>query len=123
MTPGPEILIVDDDPALREIMGEACAATGHPATTAPDRATALDLAARMGTIRMALVDVVLGGGTSGFDLADEIRKARPDIEVLLLSGYGSKISMPDGFDAPILGKPLPLENLRRLLDSRLGTAG
>ena len=40
------ILIMDDEPALREVMGEVLAAEGHRVTTADDGARALSACAR-----------------------------------------------------------------------------
>ncbi|KAA8610138.1 hypothetical protein AL036_01325 [Salipiger aestuarii] len=118
MTHHPDVLVVDDDPALRDIMGAACAALGHPAALAADGAGALDLLARIVTIRLALVDVVLGAGATGFALAADIRTLHPDVEVVLLSGLGGSIDAASGGDALILAKPLPLDKLRAVLDGK-----
>lgn len=123
MTEGFELVVVDDDPVLRDIMGEACAALGYPAALASGRDAALDLLRDHGTIRLALVDVVLGGGTTGFALADDMRALRPGLDVVLLSGMGAQARPPQGGTAEILGKPLPLDRLRALLRDRLGPAG
>lgn len=116
------LLVVEDDPVLRGIMGDACAALGYPAALAGTPAEALAALAQSDTIRLALVDVVLPGGISGFVLAEQLRELRPELEILLLSGYGKTLSLPPGFVGRVLGKPLPLDQLRAVLSESLGPA-
>ncbi|MBU2961697.1 response regulator [Citreicella sp. C3M06] len=117
-----KLLVVEDDPVLRDIMGDACAALGYPAALAATPVDAIGVLAQHDSIRLALVDVVLPGGISGFALAQQLRDARPELEVLLLSGYGKTLTLPPGFTGRVLAKPLPLEQLRAVLSEHLGAA-
>jgi DNA-binding NarL/FixJ family response regulator len=38
-------------------------------------------------VSLLLTDVVLPGGSSGFDLAEKARERRPNLKVLFMSGY------------------------------------
>lgn len=73
-------------------------------------------------IDLLFTDVVMPNGMSGVDLAREVRRRRPDVKVLLTSGYSSRIA-DDGGDAEFLalGKPYSsadlAKRLREALDS------
>jgi two-component system response regulator VicR len=82
-----KILIVDDDPVIRELVGMLVEQAGFQPLLAGDasRALALDEAHRPD---LAIVDVNLGHTTSGLDLLCELKALR-DTPVILLSGLSS----------------------------------
>jgi nitrogen-specific signal transduction histidine kinase/ActR/RegA family two-component response regulator len=80
------VLVVDDEPAVRGLMARVVRAAGHVALDAGGGAAALDLARRHPSIEVVLCDVQLGGDTA-FAMLDELRRLRPDVHVILTSGY------------------------------------
>ncbi len=83
------ILLVEDDDGVRELMadiletqGYAVVATGHPAS-------ALELAASLGTIDLLVTDVIMPG-MSGHELAARLAAIRPSLRTLYVSGYAGE---------------------------------
>jgi DNA-binding NtrC family response regulator len=87
LTHEPRLLVVDDDPLIREEL-ESLFAT-HPyqvecVANVPDAMATL--AER--EFSLALVDVRIGGG-DGIALTKDIREHWPDVDVIMITGYGS----------------------------------
>ena len=82
------ILVVEDDPEVRELLETFLKDEGHRAATARDGIAALDLVAR-GTIRpdLILADYNLPNGLNGLQLAAKLReKLHRQIPVIILTG-------------------------------------
>ena len=100
------ILVVDDEPLVRDLMANALTAAGYSVLTAANGAIALDLF-EAHSVRMvaAVVDLTMPD-LSGVAVMDAILARRPGFPVLLASGYGPD-SMPEaaGRAAGLLSKP------------------
>ena len=81
------VLVVDDDPGMRETVADILAAHAIEAVTASSGATAED-AVRAGGIALAIVDQRMPD-VAGIDLADRLKEHDPDLPVLLMTGYAS----------------------------------
>ncbi|MCB9663045.1 MAG: response regulator [Alphaproteobacteria bacterium] len=81
------LLLVDDDEILRERLAKALRKRGLEVRTAPDGATALELA-RADSPELAVVDLRMEGMT-GLELLRELKRIDPTTKVVLLTGYGS----------------------------------
>ncbi len=81
------ILVVDDDPGMRETLADILAAQSFEARTASNAQGAEDIM-REGQIALAIVDQRLPDAT-GTDLAYRLKEIDPDLPVLLLTGYAS----------------------------------
>lgn len=81
------ILVVDDDPAYAEGLARALERRGHQAFTAENGPAALDLAGRQ-TLDAAILDLRLAED-SGLRLIAPLLTLRPDLRILLLTGYAS----------------------------------
>ena len=82
------ILVVEDDPEVRELLELLLKDEGHRTATAPDGIAALDLVAR-GTIRpdLILADYNLPNGMNGLQVAAKLReKLHRQIPVIILTG-------------------------------------
>src|SRR5512139_3258451 len=81
------ILVVDDDPASRELLARILSADGHEILPLADGAEALAELDRAGAdlvvsdIRMADV--------SGYQLAERVRADAPDVPVILVTAFGN----------------------------------
>lgn len=85
------VLVVDDDPPLREFCRRTLEAVGYIVLTAPNGAQAIATArAWDGAIDVLLTDMVMPG-IHGPELARAIRAERPDVSVVLTSGYASEL--------------------------------
>jgi DNA-binding LytR/AlgR family response regulator len=52
-----------------------------------------------------LSDIVMEGGISGFELAERLRERRPDMPVLLMTGYSEALATGTSRGLPVLSKP------------------
>jgi PAS domain S-box-containing protein len=114
------LLIADDEPALLEIGRMLFEALGYTVAVAGDGADALAKLARDPSIALLLTDVVMPGGMSGHQLALEARRLRPDLKVLITSGYAAENARAAESGAEIIPKPFRQSELahrvRLLLD-------
>jgi two-component system response regulator AtoC len=82
------VLIVDDDPGLRESLELVLAAEGYEVAAAPDGATALEM------VEAVLPDVVLCDlrmpGMDGMELLPLLSRRLPGATVVLMSAYGTQ---------------------------------
>ncbi|MGE3706262.1 MAG: ATP-binding protein [Vicinamibacterales bacterium] len=115
------ILLVEDEPALRDLGAAMLRRSGYWVLEAANGAEALEVCARQaGPIHLLLTDVVMPGIT-GAGLARRILPTRPETRVLYMSGYTDN---PEGLglgpDSDFLGKPFTpselLDRVRSLLD-------
>jgi CheY-like chemotaxis protein len=84
---GETILVVEDDPGLRQIMQEELQQTGYLVVSASSGEEAIELCrGRRGAIDLLLTDVIMPG-MSGLDLARRLDAACPTLRTLYMSGY------------------------------------
>ena len=83
-----EILIVEDEPEVRELLELALEAEGHRVATAPDGIAALDLVAReKARPDILLLDYNLPNDMNGLQVAAKLlEKLRSEIPVIILTG-------------------------------------
>lgn len=125
VTAGAEtVLLVEDEPALRDLIKYALTGNGFTVLDVPSPADALALS-RMhsGSLHLLLTDVIMPG-MDGPALAKQVQKERPDIKILYMSGYATNFIMHDGVVDPgtnFLEKPFHprtlLNKIREVLDS------
>lgn len=122
-TPRPQtkiatVLLVEDEPALRETIAELLRDGGHRVVTARDGQQALELAeADQLAVDVLLTDVVLPR-VGGLQLASSLRERMPDLAVLFMTGYSDVGRLPEVPRTAVLRKPFPAEVLMKAL-SRL----
>jgi DNA-binding response OmpR family regulator len=76
------ILIADDDPRLRKVVGRALELEGYHAITAADGHQALDLALHE-SIDLLILDITMPG-PDGFSVAQQVRAVSP-VPILLIT--------------------------------------
>lgn len=116
------ILLVDDDEAIRHLLSRLLTGLGCDVVTAPDGVAALELATHGPPPDLVISDVVMPR-LDGLALAECLRSACPDVEVLLMSGFSNALAerpLPPGtaFVAKPIDIPLFIASVRRLLASR-----
>ncbi len=84
------VLVVEDEPGVRDIEIAILASIGLQTLSARDAASALTAIERHPEISLLLTDVVLPGGMDGMELAEAARRMRPMMKILYASGYAPK---------------------------------
>ena len=107
-----KILVVDDEPDLREILQINLENAGYEVDTAESAEEALQLLSPQH--RLILLDVMLGG-MSGFQLAEHLRKVLHNpIPIIFLTAKDTERDMLTGFSAggdDYMAKPFSLHEL------------
>jgi two-component system response regulator RegA len=83
-----KFLVVDDDAAFRTRLVKALETRGLEAYAASNGADALELAATVKP-QAAIVDMRMPGGMSGLDVVKELSGRYPEMQIVVLTGYGS----------------------------------
>ena len=87
---GETILVVEDNDAVREAALQRIEALGYVVQEAASGAAAIVLLEQGVDIGLVFSDVVMTGGISGFDLARWLARYRPDVGILLTSGFSAE---------------------------------
>lgn len=117
------ILVVEDEPPLRSLVANLLIQNGYTVLEAPSGMTALDVWTRhRHEIQLLLTDVVMPDGMSGLELAQRLRRDRPDLRVIYTSGYSAEIAeraipLQEGFN--FLPKPYRAPELLRTVRANL----
>jgi len=119
------ILAVDDEADILQGLQQRLVSLGYQVLTAANGIEALEVInIHKGHIDLLLSDVVMPGGISGHELAEEVEKREPNIKILLASGFTKNIANGNGAkntNYKLLNKPYPKKELahklRDLLDS------
>ncbi|GAB4347005.1 MAG: hypothetical protein Kow0089_24560 [Desulfobulbaceae bacterium] len=116
------ILVVDDDPAIADIMNRVLTGLGYRVTAFTDSEAALEgFRADPEGFDLVLTDMTMPRLT-GKDLAIELLKIRPDIPVVMCTGYSEVIDSKQAREIGIrklLMKPIIKDNLARVVRSVL----
>lgn len=113
---GQRIMIVEDEVALIEAMGEMISALGYTVLKCGSGKEALSHIEQADEIALMLSDVVMPGGIGGFELARRVRALRPDLPIVYMSGYtGFSNSEMGEVVAPLVQKPCEPAKLATVL--------
>ncbi|WP_238475308.1 response regulator [Sphingomonas cavernae] len=117
---GLKVLLVEDNEMLAEAAAELLADMGcaavHCATSAE---AAMDWIDHGGELDLLLTDVVMPG-MNGVELAWHVREHRPELPVLLVSGYGDALLVEQQRHFPMLSKPYRSEEMSRAIGGVIG---
>ena len=94
--PKVRILLVDDDAEVRTVTAAYFTEMGHRVVEAADGSSALDILKADDQLDVLIADFAMPGMT-GTDLADKVREVRPDLGILLVTGYADPKRLPDGY--------------------------
>jgi len=89
------ILVVDDEEELAIIAKNILDRLGYTTLCINGADEALEILKTNDKIDLLFSDVVMAGSRDGFDLADTALQIRPDLKILLTSGFARKIQDPD----------------------------
>jgi PAS domain S-box-containing protein len=111
---GETVLVVDDEPTVRMLVGETLADLGYQAVEAPDAASGLKVLESDVEIDLLITDVGLPGGMTGQQMVDVARVRRPHLKVLFITGYAENAAISNGNLEPgthVLSKPFAIDKL------------
>ena len=118
------LLVVDDDAGVRELSGELARRLGFKVLSAEDGTRAVEtFRAHADEIAAVLLDLTMPGASGGA-VADELRRVRSDLPIVLMSGFSA--DHPTSGWAQTLGragflqKPFTREDLAEALRGVLG---
>jgi signal transduction histidine kinase/CheY-like chemotaxis protein len=120
---GKTVLIVDDEPSVRMLVTEVLEELGYSSIEASDGPAGLRILESEAVVDLLITDVGLPGGINGRQLADAARITRPDLKVLLITGYAENAIISSGHLTPgmrVLTKPFVMETLARRIIEMTG---
>lgn len=106
------VIIVDDDRSLLNIIGQGLSLEGYRCESAPDAESALELISKT-SFDMMITDIVLPG-IDGFSVTEQARKLRPDMLVIIMTGFIEDFSYDRAIEAgasDFIKKPFTLQEL------------
>ncbi|NNE84121.1 MAG: PAS domain S-box protein [Alphaproteobacteria bacterium] len=117
------ILVLEDDPDVRESTVILLEGLGYRVLRAGDAAGAMRILEQdPNKIDLLLSDVVLPGTVSGLELAASAMSRYPELKVVFMSGYAGYLYSTDkipGFDEALLTKPFKRDELAQVIHDAL----
>ena len=114
------ILVVDDDPRIRQMLARYFEGEGYRVTTVAD-GVEMNVAMRQNSVDAVLLDLSLPGGRDGLDLARDIR-ATSDVPIMMLTGRDDVVDRIIGIEIgadDYIAKPFHLREVHARLKSIL----
>ncbi|MBT0961049.1 PAS-domain containing protein [Denitromonas iodatirespirans] len=120
-TPRPAVLLVEDEPEVRKIIRMQLTELGYPVLETDNGEAACEMLQHIPDIGLLVSDTVMPGAIGGKELVQFARDTRPDLPVLLITGYasGNAINEVQELDVPVLRKPFDRQLLDRTLTQLL----
>jgi PAS domain S-box-containing protein len=118
---GETVLVVDDEPVIRDLIVEVLQDLGYRALEAPDGPSGLKVLHSRERVDLLVTDVGLPG-INGRQLADQARVTRPGLKVLFITGYAENATLANGFLDPgmeMITKPFAIEALATRIRSMI----
>ena len=113
------VLVVDDNLDTQKVIADLLRDCGYEAALAGNSSEALRTFSESDDIGLVLADIVMPG-LSGFDLARRVKALRPEVPVLLMTGYPAYVDAIGQIGGVPLLKPFTASLLRRVIDENLG---
>lgn len=114
------VLLIEDDPRIREIVERGLGARGLIVSSAPDGPKGVELARNL-QFDLVLLDLVLPGA-NGIEVLAQIRLFKPKLPVIALTALDDTKSKVGGLDAgadDYITKPFSIEELAARVRARL----
>ncbi|HET6572341.1 MAG TPA: ATP-binding protein [Fimbriiglobus sp.] len=119
--PGRTALVVDDESAVRKLAGIALRSLGFVVAEAAGGPEAVEqFRADPGRFALVLLDLSLAG-SDGEDVLSELRRGRPELPVVLMSGYPEPTGLLFGPTLQFLQKPFRPVDLKGIVRRAVGS--
>jgi DNA-binding response OmpR family regulator len=118
------LLLIEDDPRIREIVERGLGDQGFTISTAPDGSAGLELVDEL-DLDLLLLDLLLPG-IDGLDVLAEVRARKPELPVVALTALddtGSKVGGLDAGADDYVTKPFSIDELAARVRARLRRRG
>lgn len=115
---GRQVLVVDDDNAVREVTSLLLAQLGYRVIEAGSGGAALEVLDQHEDIDLLVVDFAMPG-MNGAEVAKEARARRPSLPILFVTGYADTAALSDPGEEGVLRKPFREDELAAKLRSVL----
>ena len=112
-----KILVVDDDVDVADSLADVLELKGHDVTTVYDSGEAVKVFTRE-KFDVAFMDVMMPG-KNGVESFLEIRKAKPDARVVMMTGFSVQHLLDQALEqgaAGVLHKPVAVDDILAMLD-------
>ena len=118
---GELILLVEDNEKVRETTVSRLQSLGYAVVEAKTGPEAIKLLESGVPVTLVFSDIVMPGGMTGYDVAEWVRSMKPDLKVLLTTGYSEMpIAASEAVQKiKVLGKPYTREQLACALREEL----
>lgn len=117
---GAKVLVVEDDDSVAAFVCDLLKQFDYQPHRVASASEALE-AVRTRPLDLVFSDIIMPGGMNGLDLSREIRRRRPDLPVVLTTGY-SGVADPVQQEFPVLAKPYQPGELDHVLRQALEDA-
>jgi PAS domain S-box-containing protein len=107
------VLLVEDNPDVASVSSSLLEQLGYTVRRVADAEAALREIER-NNVDLVFSDIVMPGKIDGLDLARRLREIRPDLPILLATGYSDAAAGVRG-DFPILRKPYEIHQLSQAI--------
>lgn len=84
---GQLVLLVEDDPDVRQVIRNQLLDLGHPVLEADNAAHALELIRNITDIAIVVTDVIMPGSRNGREMAREAKSLCPNLHIIIMSGF------------------------------------
>jgi DNA-binding NtrC family response regulator len=115
----PCVLIVEDEPLIRWYAAQIISEAGWEPLEAADADVALEVIQENPEVKVLFTDVNMPGPLDGIQLAEQVHKVRPDVEIVVTSGRRQlrNCELPD--DGTFIAKPYGARELTDALRAKL----
>ncbi|MCX5516034.1 hybrid sensor histidine kinase/response regulator [Kaistia algarum] len=123
LTGSANILLVEDEEAVRAFAARALASRGYKVHEAASGTEALEIMEQTGGLIDLVVSDVVMPELDGPSLLRELRKTRPNLKIIFVSGYAEDAfakNLPEGETFNFLPKPFSLKQLATAVKEALG---
>lgn len=111
------VLVVDDDTTFATLLGEVLRSDGWRPLIANRYTEAVQALSEHPRVDVTLCDLELGAGDSGLDLIEDLRRLKPGLPAILVTGHGEEVlrRVPVGDGLLVLFKPFETSRLLDML--------
>ncbi len=117
------VLVVEDDAEVAEVAVAVIESLGHEVEVCGEAASALLRVQEARDFDLVFSDIVMPGGMNGIELAEAIQKVRPDLPILLSTGYSTAALAQGALRFPVLAKPYTVQELSRRIGQMIERPG
>jgi signal transduction histidine kinase/CheY-like chemotaxis protein len=116
--PGGRVLLVEDNEEVGDLAETLLDELGHEVIRARSGIEALNIADDGVSFDLVFSDVVMPG-MSGLELAGELKQRRPELPIILTTGYSDRLALAGSKGYPVVRKPYRMETLASAVDEAL----